>query len=138
MPPAALESSTSSTPTAHDPRSLPSTSSWRTPSPVPDPLAILGALVLEDGHRWGDDAAKFQWLDARAIFGDGPLWHFLTRPRGGSKTTDLAGIALAWLAVLAAPVRSPLCFPAREPEKPREAGAGAGKRSAEGVFASHV
>jgi len=63
-------------------------------------LDLLASLVLEDGRTWGSVAAPFQWQDAEAIFApDGPPWHFLTRPRGGSKTTDLAGVALAWLAV---------------------------------------
>jgi hypothetical protein len=67
-------------------------------------LDLLAALVLEDGQRWGDIAADFQWDDCAAIFtDDGPLWHFLTRPRGGSKTTDLAGVALVWLAIDARP-----------------------------------
>jgi hypothetical protein len=67
-------------------------------------LDLLAALVLDDGRRWGDVAAEFQWEDAEAIFSkDGPRWHYLTRPRGGSKTTDLAGVALAWLATEAAP-----------------------------------
>jgi phage terminase large subunit-like protein len=67
-------------------------------------LTILAAMVLEDGQLWGDVAAPFQWEDAAAIFSDdGPHWHFLTRARGGSKTTDLAGVSLAWLATIAAP-----------------------------------
>ena len=66
-------------------------------------LDLLYALQLEEG-RWGDLAADFQLADATAIFdADGPRWHYLTRPRGGSKTTDTAGIALTWLAVDAPP-----------------------------------
>ncbi len=51
------------------------------------------------GQRWGQLAADFQVEDARAVLepGDGPRLHFLTRPRGGSKTTDSAGMALAAL-----------------------------------------
>lgn len=68
------------------------------------PLDLLAALVLEEGQRWGEVAAEFQWDDAAGFFAeDGPLWHFLTRPRGGSKTTDLAGISLVWLATQARP-----------------------------------
>ncbi len=71
---------------------------------IMNPLDLLAALVLEDGRRWGDIAADFQWEDAEAIFSDdGPLWHFLTRARGGSKTTDLAGVSLVWLATDARP-----------------------------------
>ena len=74
-------------------------------APLSTPIDLLAALVLdEDGRRWGEIAADFQWDDAEAIFSDdGPLWHFLTRPRGGSKTTDLAGISLCWLATVATP-----------------------------------
>ena len=68
------------------------------------PLDLLAALVLEDDRRWGEVAAPFQFEDAEAIFSDvGPQWHYLTRPRGGSKTTDLAGVALCWLATTAPP-----------------------------------
>jgi len=59
----------------------------------------MAGLVLEDGRTWGDVAADFQWRDVEAIFDpEGPRWHFITRPRGGSKTTDVAGVALVWLA----------------------------------------
>lgn len=68
------------------------------------PTDLVAALVLEDGRRWGDVAADFQWQDVEAIFSDnGPRWHFVTRPRGGSKTSDLAGVSLAWLITEAAP-----------------------------------
>jgi hypothetical protein len=67
-----------------------------------DAVALLSSLVLEDGRLWGDVAADFQWADARAIFSDvSPLWHFLTRPRGGSKSTDLAAVLLVWLICVA-------------------------------------
>ena len=68
----------------------------------PTPTALLAALVLEDGTLWGDRAVGFQREDARAIFDDdGPRWHFLTRPRGGSKSTDLAAVLLVWLVCIA-------------------------------------
>jgi hypothetical protein len=62
-------------------------------------LDLLGAMTLDTGSTWADAAADFQRADAAAIFDrSGPQWHYLVRPRGGSKTTDTAGIALAWLA----------------------------------------
>src|ERR1700683_1901867 len=62
-------------------------------------MDLLSALVLEDGQRWGAVAADFQREDAEAIFNpEGPPWHFITRPRSGSKSTDAAGGALKWLA----------------------------------------
>jgi hypothetical protein len=61
-------------------------------------MRLLAALVLEDGRRWGEAARPFQVADARAVLDlSGPRRHFMTRPRGGSKTTDLAGIAAAVL-----------------------------------------
>jgi len=63
-------------------------------------LSLLAGLVLEDGRRWGEVAAGFQWEDAEAILDPAegePRLHFLTRPRSGSKTTDLAGVAAAVL-----------------------------------------
>lgn len=59
-------------------------------------LALLAGLVLENGRRWGDAAAPFQWEDARAVLD--PLsptaYHFQTRARGGSKTSDEAGATI--------------------------------------------
>jgi hypothetical protein len=54
-------------------------------------------LRLEDGRRWLEAALDFQTDDALAVLeGDRP-YHFLTRARGSSKTTDLAAVALAVL-----------------------------------------
>ena len=61
---------------------------------------LLGGLVLEDGRRWGDAAQPWQWADAQAVLEPGPddpRSHFLTRPRGASKTSDLAGVAVSAL-----------------------------------------
>lgn len=69
-----------------------------------NPLDIMNALVLDTGRRWGEVAVDFQLEDASAIFSpDRPNLHFITRPRGASKTSDLAGIALSWLATEAPP-----------------------------------
>ncbi len=60
-------------------------------------------MVLEDGRPWAASAAPYQWKDARSILephGD-VRQVFLTRPRGGRKTTDLAGMVLAVLATQA-------------------------------------
>ena len=65
---------------------------------------IMYALVLEDGRRWGEVAADFQVEDVEEIFSpERPNWHFLTRGRGGSKTSDIAGVALSWLYADAPP-----------------------------------
>jgi len=67
-------------------------------------MSLMAALVLENNHTWGSMAAQFQWEDAEAIFDpDQPLWSFLTRPRGGSKSTDLAAVLLVWLVCFATP-----------------------------------
>ena len=65
------------------------------------------ALRIEDGRPWGEAAADWpiQVEDAEAVFSEErPNWHFLTRPRGGSKSTDMAAIALAWLTTDAPPM----------------------------------
>ena len=68
-------------------------------------LDLLWALRLEDDRQWGSAAYDFQKEDAAAIFDPtGPNKHFLTRPRGASKTTDVAGVALAWLSQDAKPL----------------------------------
>jgi hypothetical protein len=60
-------------------------------------LDLLAGLVLDDARRWGEAAVPFQWQDARAVLDpESPTpYHFLTRARGGSKTGDLAGMAIA-------------------------------------------
>lgn len=69
-----------------------------------DAMAVLAALVLEDGRRWGEAATDWQRADAAAVLDlSGPRLHFQTRPRGGSKTTDEAGVALAVLLEQAPP-----------------------------------
>lgn len=61
------------------------------------PRDVLAALRLEDGRRWVDAAEPWQLADALAVLEDPCPYHWLGRPRGGSKTSDAAGIALAWL-----------------------------------------
>lgn len=69
-------------------------------------LDLMYGLVLENGKHWGEVAADFQKDDAEAIFAPAqPHKHFITRPRGGSKTTDIGGAAISWL-VADAPQRS--------------------------------
>ncbi len=59
---------------------------------------VLPCLRLSSGERWWEVATGWQREDALAILQNhGPRMHFLTRPRGASKTTDLAGIALVVL-----------------------------------------
>ncbi len=67
---------------------------------------LVAGLVLEDGKRWGEVAADWQWDDARAVLDrTGPRRHYLTRPRGGSKTSDLGAVVVAAL-IDQAPVAS--------------------------------
>jgi hypothetical protein len=68
-------------------------------------VSLLQALVLEDARRWGDAAQAWQREDAEAILDlSSPTpYSFLTRGRGGSKTGDLAGVALAAMLAQAPP-----------------------------------
>src|SRR4051812_17136069 len=62
-------------------------------------LALMAGLVLEDGRRGGDAAEPWQWEDAREVLdptSETP-YNFLTRPRGGDKSTGLGGMATAAL-----------------------------------------
>jgi Phage Terminase len=75
---------------------------------VAEALALLGGLVLDDGRRWAEVAEPWQLADAEAVLDGadaGPRRHFQLRPRGASKTTDAAAVALA-LLVTEAPPRS--------------------------------
>jgi len=77
-------------------------------TPALDPFGLLSALVVDSGALWGETATGWQRVDAAALLDhrpDAPRLHFLTRPRGGSKTTDLAAVALAAL-MTQAPTRS--------------------------------
>ncbi|MDP9403846.1 MAG: terminase large subunit [Actinomycetota bacterium] len=76
-------------------------------------LDLLASLTLEDGRAWGAAAAEFQRADATAVLNPAPPHsHFLTRPRGGSKTTDVAGVALVDLIELAPPASRGYCLAA--------------------------
>jgi len=74
---------------------------------VGESLNLLSALVTDSGARWGEIATGWQEADARAVLepapGD-PLLHWCGRPKGGSKSTDLAGMSLAWLLTQAPPM----------------------------------
>jgi phage terminase large subunit-like protein len=68
-------------------------------------LALLSQLVLEDGRTWGEVAEDCQWEDALAILNPNSStpFHFLTRARGRSKTTDLGAIVLVVMLTQARP-----------------------------------
>jgi hypothetical protein len=58
---------------------------------------VLGLLRLEDGRPWVQAAHEFQREDALAVLDGERPYNFLTRSRGGSKTTDLSAVALSVL-----------------------------------------
>lgn len=62
-------------------------------------LDVLMTLKLEDGRFWGEVAESFQIEDARAVLDPETTqpYQFLTRPRGGSKTSDQGAICIAAL-----------------------------------------
>jgi hypothetical protein len=71
-------------------------------------LDLLASLRMEDGRTWGETAVGWQLEDAQAMCApaeSGPRRHYCVRPRGGSKTSDAAGVALA-LMISEAPPRS--------------------------------
>jgi phage terminase large subunit-like protein len=70
-------------------------------------MRLLGGLVLEDGRRWVEAAAPFQLEDAAAVLepdAGAARLHWLGRSKGSSKSTDLAGMSLAWLVEQAQPL----------------------------------
>jgi phage terminase large subunit-like protein len=73
--------------------------------PLENALDLLFALQLESGERWGAVAAPFQLRDALAILEPLPptQHHYLTRPRGASKTTDVAALGIVQLLLLLRP-----------------------------------
>jgi phage terminase large subunit-like protein len=63
-------------------------------------MTLMASLVLDTGQRWGDAAQRWQLEDAKAILEPAPgepLMYFMTRARGASKDTDLAGVSIGWL-----------------------------------------
>ncbi|MFT4226100.1 terminase large subunit domain-containing protein [Micropruina sp.] len=75
-----------------------------------DPLALVGAMVLEDGQRWGEVAHDFQLADLQAVVRAEQRRHFLLRGRGLSKSTDVAALALALMIAEAPPRARGLVF----------------------------
>lgn len=69
------------------------------------PLDVVAEMQLEDGRRWTEAATDRQIADLRAVLVGEQPFHFQTRPRGGSKTTDAAVVALAWLQTAPAGAR---------------------------------
>lgn len=74
-----------------------------------DAAALLRAFRVDAGPgrravTWGSVATAQQAEDALAVVrGDEPRWHFWLRPRGMSKTTDAALVALACLLTIQPP-----------------------------------
>ena len=69
-----------------------------------DALELLAALPVGDATAWADTAADFQRRDAEAILDPaGPPFTYITRPRGGRKTCDAAGYAVALHVTVAPP-----------------------------------
>jgi phage terminase large subunit-like protein len=75
-------------------------------NPAQTALDVLSLMVLEDGKRWGETAAGYQWQNAKAILDPDAeaRQHWIELPRGARKTTDLAGMLLAILYAQAPPM----------------------------------
>jgi phage terminase large subunit-like protein len=89
---------------------------------VTESLDLLHALITDTGGRWGDIATDWQRADARAVLAprEGePRQHWLGRPKGGSKSTDLAAILCAWLATEAPPMAEGFALAADEEQSNR-------------------
>lgn len=72
--------------------------------PASDAEQVVYALVLESGRRWLEVATGWQVEDARAVLApapNDPHLNWLSRPKGGSKSTDLAAFSIAWLTTQA-------------------------------------
>lgn len=65
----------------------------------PAAMGLLNALVVDsDGRRWGERASDLQRRDAEALLNSGgPRRHWIGRPRGYSKTDDLAAVTVVAL-----------------------------------------
>lgn len=73
-------------------------------------LDTLAQLKLDDGRLWLDAAADFQLADVRAALDPAaPPYAYWTRPRGGSKTEDLAAVEVSALLAEDSATRSYWC-----------------------------
>src|SRR5664280_2339718 len=73
-----------------------------------DAFSVLAGFRNEDGRTWGQAADAVQIIDAKAILDvDGPRRHWIGRPRGYSKTHDVAGMLLADLITGKIPPSNP-------------------------------
>lgn len=64
-------------------------------------LDLLASLVLDNGQRWGDIATDWQWSFVQTVLDpDAPMGRWESRPRGASKTTDTAAVAVVALAAM--------------------------------------
>lgn len=74
-------------------------------SSAEDAYAVLGGVVLESGHRWGEVAHEVQRADAQAVFDleAEARRHVIVRSRGYSKTEDAGGMSVAELVTQLAP-----------------------------------
>lgn len=84
-------------------------------APATDVLDVLHALVLDSpaDRHWGEVATPFQVDDAAAVLSSppgAPRLHWLSRPKGSSKTTDTACMLLAWLIAQAQPHQTAYVF----------------------------
>lgn len=79
-------------------------------------LDVLHGLVLDSpsGARWGEVATGWQRADAAAVLepGDGARLHWLGRPKGASKSTDVAAMLCAWATTQAEPLATAYVFSA--------------------------
>ena len=65
-----------------------------------DPLALLGAMVLDTGRRWGEVATAVQRENAASVLTAGPddaRLHWCEWPKGHSKSTDAGCLSAVWL-----------------------------------------
>lgn len=73
-------------------------------------LDTLAQLRLDDGRLWLDAAYDFQLADVRSALEPGaPPYAYWTRPRGGSKTEDLAAVEVSALLAEESATRSYWC-----------------------------
>jgi hypothetical protein len=73
-------------------------------------LELLAGLTMPSGKAWGTVAAQVQRSDACAVLSErGPRRHWIGRPRGYSKTEDLAALTTVALLELLEPGREAYC-----------------------------
>lgn len=101
-------------------------------------LDLMSGFVMESGQTWGSIATDWQIADATAVLSGDWKYAYLTRPRGGSKTSDVAAMTVAMVLDRIPPGESGHCFAASKDQASLLIGSAAGYVRRTPGLADHI